>query len=192
MPEGNFRKICITLRGDQVNDLKARSRNLSKIIRDAIDYYLTLDIGSSDIAIYEMRRDIKKILAALSAGKGPGKVPQETTPVESSKEGLGPLGRIIRDEKDEAVVRLMMQRKHENTRRLVEELGYSRTEGIRDKLNSLNRRSQEVFGRPLFRYFRSKDGFDYSWWMMVDLEELEEGAEIGAKVKGKKKTSRKA
>ena len=62
MPEGNYRKICITLRGDQVHDLKSRSRNVSKMIRDAIDYYLTLDIGSSDIAIYEMRRDIKKLL----------------------------------------------------------------------------------------------------------------------------------
>jgi hypothetical protein len=176
MPEGNFQKVCITLRGDQVRDLKARSRNLSKMIRDSIDYYLTLDIGSSDIAIYEIRRDVKKLLEALSAGgevKIPKEVKKEKPPSKKDKGDLGPLASIIRDDKDEKVVRMMLDRGHENTKNMVEELGYSRTESIRDKLNSLNKRAQDEFGRPLFRYFRSRDGFDYSWWLMVDLEELE-------------------
>ena len=79
---------------------------------------------------------------------------------------------VIKNEKDAEVIRLMLGRNHESTKRLVEELGYSRTESIRDKLNSLNKRAEDAFGRPLFRYFRSRDGFDYSWWMMVDLDEL--------------------
>lgn len=190
MPEGNFRKICITLRGDQVKDLKARSRNLSKIVRDSIDYYLTLDIGSSDIAIYEIRRDVKKLLASISDGKKPPKVSVEKPPAKSVNEDLGILRSIIIDEKDEAVIRLMLEKGHESTRTLVEDLGYSRTESIRDKLNSLNKRSQDTFGRPLFRYFRSRDGFDYSWWMMVDVDELSEGARKSRKASSKKKITK--
>jgi len=177
MPDGNFSKVCITLRGDQVKDLKSRSRNLSKMVRDAIDYYLTLDIGSSDIAIYEIRRDVKKLLEALSTinsvEKSPKSSEKEVPPVTISAEDLGPLKSIIGDEKDEKVIRTMLERGHENSRNLVDELGYKRTESIRDKLNSLNKRAQEKFGRPLFRYFRSRDGFDYSWWLMVDLDELQ-------------------
>jgi hypothetical protein len=172
MPEGNFRKVCITLRGDQVNDLKARSRNVSRIIRDAIDYYLTLDIGSSDIAVYEIRRDVKTILAAVTKGKKAVKVPQPQPPSKEAVKDLGPLASIVRNEKDEQVIRLMLSKGHENTKTLVDELGYSRTESIRDKLNSLNARSEEEFGRPLFRYFRSRDGIDYSWWLMAEMDEL--------------------
>ena len=97
MSEGNFRKVCITLRGDQVHDLKSRSRNVSKMIRDAIDYYLTLDIGSSDIAIYEMRRDIKKLLEMVEGGKARG-AGKKKPPAKSEGE-LGDLARIVRDEK---------------------------------------------------------------------------------------------
>jgi hypothetical protein len=180
MPEGNYRKVCITLRGDQVRDLKSRSRNLSKMVRDAIDYYLTLDIGSSDIAIYEIRRDVKRLLEALSAGGGkaikvPKEAKKEAPPSKRASDDLGPLSSIVRDDKDEKVIRMMLDRGHENTKNLVGELGYSRTESIRDKLNSLNKRAQDEFGRPLFRYFRSRDGFDYSWWLMVDLDELKSG-----------------
>jgi hypothetical protein len=145
------------------------------MIRDSIDYYLTLDIGSSDIAIYEIRRDVKKLLEALSSEGDveiPKEVKKETPPSKQEKGDLGSLASIIRDDKDEKVVRMMLDRGHENTKKMVEELGYSRTESIRDKLNSLNKRAQEEFGRPLFRYFRSRDGFDYSWWLMVDLDEL--------------------
>lgn len=183
MPEGNFRKVCITLRGDQVRDLKSRSRNVSKMIRDAIDYYLTLDIGSSDIAIYEMRRDIKKLLEMAEGGKAKGSG-KKKAPASSEGE-LGDLARIVRDEKDERIMKLMLEKGHENTRNIVEELGYSRTESVRDKLNSLNARAQEKFGRPLFRYFRSRDGFDYSWWLMVDQDELEEPPKTATRAKGK-------
>lgn len=172
MAEGNFRKVCITLRRDQVEDLKARSRNVSKIVRDAVDYYLTLDIGSSDIAVYEIRRDVKKLLALMSGGRAEPKIPKETAPSKRLEQDLGPLSQVIGDEKDEKIIRLMLERMHESTKKLVSDLGYSRSEGVRDKLNSLNKRAQEVLGRPLFRYFRSKDGFDYSWWMMADLEEF--------------------
>jgi hypothetical protein len=183
MPEGNFRKVCITLRGDQVHDLKSRSRNVSRMIRDAIDYYLTLDIGSSDIAIYEMRRDIKKLLEMVEGGKPKGSGKKKAAPKPDGE--LGDLTRIVRDEKDERIMMLMLDKGHENTRNIVEELGYSRTESVRDKLNSLNARAQEEFGRPLFRYFRSKDGFDYSWWLMVDQEELQTAPEPASQAKGK-------
>ena len=177
MQEGTFRKVCITLRRDQVRDLKSRSANLSRIIRDAIDYYLTLDIGSSDIAIYEIRRDVKKLLDILATGKVQPKrrIRKEAPPSKERAKDLGPLASIVRDEKDEQIIRLMMQKGHENTARLVEELGYSRTESVRDKLNSLNKRCRERFGKPLFRYFRSRDGVQYSWWMMLDLEEITKG-----------------
>jgi len=176
MAEGSFKKVCVTLRRDQVEDLKARSRNVSKIVRDAVDYYLTLDIGSSDIAVYEIRRDVKKILSILSQSKGEPKIPREEPPSKRLEQELGALSRLIADENDEKIIRLMLERKHESTRKLVTELGYSRSEGVRDKLNSLNRRCQEVFGQPLFRYFRSKDGVDYSWWVIADLDELEASA----------------
>ncbi len=172
MAEGSFRKICVTLRRDQVEDLKARSRNVSKIVRDAIDYYLTLDIGSSDIAVYEIRRDVKKLLALASGGRPEPKVPKEEAPSKRVERDLGPLSQLISDEKDEKILRLMLERTHESTKKLVADLGYSRSEGVRDKLNSLNARCQQLLGRPLFRYFRSKEGFDYSWWMMADMEEL--------------------
>ncbi len=172
MAEGNYRKICVTLRGDQVEDLRSRSRNLSRIIRDAIDYYLTLDIGSSDIAVYEIRRDVKKLLSLLPVEKGAIKPPKEEPPSKKAETSLGVLSRLVEDGKDQALLNLMLERGHDSTSRLCKELGYSRTESVRDKLNSLNRRSQEVFGRPLFRYFRSREGFEHSWWMMVDLEEL--------------------
>jgi hypothetical protein len=174
MAEDNFRKICITLRADQVKDLKSRSRNVSRIIRDAIDYYLTLDIGSSDIAIYEIRRDVKKLLSAMDLPDALGEAPKEKPPAKKRDDDMSPLASIIKDEKDEKIVRLMRDRGHENTKNLVEELSYSRTESVRDKLNSLNKRAQDEFGRPLFRYFRSRDGFDYSWWMILDPEELSE------------------
>ena len=174
MQEGTFRKVCITLRRDQVRDLKSRSANLSRIIRDAIDYYLTLDIGSSDIAIYEIRRDVKKLLEIVGSGKisGRSRARKERPPSKERSKDLGPLASIVRDEKDEEIIRLMMQRGHENTARLVEELGYSRTESVRDKLNSLNKRSRERFGKPIFRYFRSRDGVEYSWWMMLEMDEI--------------------
>ncbi len=184
MSEGNFRKVCITLRGDQVRDLKSRSRNVSKMIRDAIDYYLTLDIGSSDIAIYEMRRDVKKLLEIVEGGKAKVSAKKKQSPAKSDGE-LGDLARIVRDEKDERIMKLMLEKGHENTRNIVEALGYSRTESVRDKLNSLNARAQEEYGRPLFRYFRSKDGFDYSWWLMVDQEELESGTKPAPRAEGK-------
>lgn len=190
MSEGSFSKICITLRRDQVSDLKVRSRNVSKIVRDAVDYYLTLDIGSSDIAIYEIRRDVKKILGSLPDGSKASRASAEKAPSEALDEDLGVLRSIMRNERDAEVIRLMLDRGHESTKRLVEELGYSRTESIRDKLNSLNRRSEETFGRPLFRYFRSRDGFDYSWWMIVGLDELSENAQTSKKTSSKKKTSK--
>lgn len=154
-------------------DLKARSRNLSRIIRDAIDYYLTLDIGSSDIAIYEIRRDVKTILSALD-GVSDEEIAEEAPPVQKDDDDLGPLREIINSKKDEEVLRLMLKRGHENSSRLVDELNYSRTESVRDKLNSLNERAEEAFGRPLFRYFRSKEGVDYSWWMMMEPDEISE------------------
>lgn len=173
MSEGDFKKVCITVRRDQVSDLKARSRNLSRIIRDAIDYYLTLDIGSSDIAVYEIRRDVKKLLDILDKG-GIELKSHEKPPSEDLDDRLGPLRSITRNDKDEKILEIMLDRGHENTSRLVDELGYSRTESVRDKLNSLNQRAQEEFGRPLFRYFRSRDGVDYSWWLMIEADDLPE------------------